>query len=93
MSYIRRTERRRYFDGVSESYVYPTHNHVIVKGDIHHYDFWEIVLRALEETDIDPGTFDEVSEAVVEHAHREMGQATDPGEPDEFGEELTGGDE
>lgn len=72
MSYIRKNETRRYFDGESNIYVYPSDNSVVHRGpSMDMEDFGELILRGLERTDVDEEVFDEVVEDVVEHYQTE----------------------
>lgn len=79
MSYIRLTEERRYFPGESNLYVYPVadsgKNIVSFTGDLNGTvqaeDFWELVIRALERTDLDEDSFWNAEAAVRQYYEQE----------------------
>lgn len=82
MSYIRLTEQRRYFPGESNLYVYPSVNGGIqfngdVVGSAQSEDFWELIIRALEATDLDEDTFWDVEAEVRRYYEKEKEMTED----------------
>lgn len=85
MSYIRLTEQRRYFDGESNLYVYPVadsgKNIIQFQGDLNgtvkSEDFWELIIRALERTDLDEDSFWDAELAIQNYYEKEQGMTED----------------
>ena len=69
MSYIRFGEPRRYFDGESEIYVYPSGDGEVdgYMAELTEEELAELSLRVIERTSISEETFEEVVEAVTDH--------------------------
>lgn len=72
MSIIRFNSDRRYFHGKSETYIYHNGHRYFVHGTPTHEDWWECVLRSIARTDLDQESFEEVVEAVQDHAEAEI---------------------
>lgn len=91
MSYIRLAEERRYFPGESSLYVYPVagegRNEIKFQGDLNgtisSEDFWELVLRALERTDLNEDPLWDAEAAVLAYQNREHETVEDLREPEE----------
>lgn len=87
MSYIRLSEQRRYFPGESDLYVYPSEEEEEenlqirfegdINGNIKSEDFWELMLRAIEKTDIDNDIFWMVESAVSDYYEYEKNMPHD----------------
>ena len=69
MSYIRFGEPRRYFEGDSDMYVYPSGSGEVTThmGETTEKGLAELSLRVIEQTDVSDETFEEVVQAVTEH--------------------------
>lgn len=68
MSFLRQGEARTYYDGASESYIYPSTDQVQVQyGGINDKDFGELILRAVDRTELSDEAFNELIEAVTDY--------------------------
>lgn len=77
MSYVRLTEKRRYFPGESNIYAYPSdtdkNGDLLIRfegdlnGSMKSEDFWELVVRAVEKTDVDNDIFWIVESAISDY--------------------------